>query len=97
MRTIFRLPAESAKIADCLAERGEFEPPRPLGFMGGIEPEFGALFAPKKSICARENLFALDSALLRLSPVRFVRQGRTPMLDHVEHQIKASGSNRAPV
>jgi hypothetical protein len=66
------------------------------GLLQGIQPEFGALFGQKKHR-GGENLFALDSALLRLSPVRFVRQGRTPMLDYVEHQIKASGSNRAPV
>jgi hypothetical protein len=42
--------------------------------MGGIQRQFGALFGPTKSICAGENLFASDSALLRLSQVRFVRQ-----------------------
>jgi hypothetical protein len=42
--------------------------------MGGIQPQFGALFGPTKSICAGENLFAWNSALLRLSPIRFVRQ-----------------------
>jgi hypothetical protein len=41
--------------------------------MGGIRPEFGALFGPNKSIRAGENLFAWDSALLRASPVPFVR------------------------
>jgi hypothetical protein len=44
--------------------------------MGEIRPELGALFGPKKSIRAGENLFAWNSALLRISPVRFVRQGR---------------------
>src|ERR1035437_4078452 len=39
---------------------------------GGTQPEFGALFGPNKSIHAGENLFALDSALLRSSPVPFV-------------------------
>jgi len=42
--------------------------------MGGIQPQFGALFGPTKSICGVENLFAWDSALLRLSPICFVRQ-----------------------
>ena len=65
------------------------------GFYREFSPNL-ARYSPKKHR-GGENLFALDSALLRLSPVRFVRQGRTPMLDHVEHQIKASGSNRAPV
>ncbi len=32
MRSIFDFPAENAKIKDCLAERGGFEPPRPFGF-----------------------------------------------------------------
>ena len=40
--------------------------------MGGIRPEFGALFDPIKSICAEENLFAWHSTQLRLSPARFV-------------------------
>jgi hypothetical protein len=41
--------------------------------MGGIQPEFGALIGPKKGIRAGENLFAKDSALLRISPAPFVR------------------------
>jgi len=39
--------------------------------MGGIRPEFGALFNPNKSIRAGEILFARVSALLRISPVPF--------------------------
>ena len=42
--------------------------------LGGIQPEFGALFSPNKSIRAGENLFAWGSALVRISPVPFVRQ-----------------------
>ena len=42
--------------------------------MGEIRPEFGGLFGPTKSVGAAENLFAWDSAQLRPSPVRFVRQ-----------------------
>ena len=30
--------------------------------MGGIQPQFGALFGPTKSLRAGENLFAWDSA-----------------------------------
>jgi hypothetical protein len=41
--------------------------------MGGIRPEFGALIGPKKGIRAGENLFAKDSAFLRISPAPFVR------------------------
>jgi hypothetical protein len=41
--------------------------------MGGIQLEFGALIGPKKGIRAGENLFAKDSALLRISPAPFVR------------------------
>ena len=37
--------------------------------MGEIRPELGALFGPKKSIRAGENLFAWDSAPFGLSPV----------------------------
>ena len=43
-------------------------------YLGGIRPEFGALFGPNKSIDAGEKLFARGSALLRISPVPFVRQ-----------------------
>jgi hypothetical protein len=42
--------------------------------MGGIQPSLAHYSAGQKSICAGENLFAWDSALLRLSPIRFVRQ-----------------------
>jgi hypothetical protein len=42
--------------------------------MGEIRPEFGGLFGPTKGVGAGENLFAWDSAQLRPSPVRFVRQ-----------------------
>jgi hypothetical protein len=54
--------------------------------MYGIRPQFGALFGPTKSIRAGENLFAWDSALLRLSPVRFVRQveGRCSATSNME-------------
>ena len=49
VRIIFDLPAENAKIQDCMAERGRFEPPRPLqDSKDGIQPEFGALFGPNK-------------------------------------------------
>ena len=41
-------------------------------YLGGIRPEFGALFGPNKGIGAEENLFAWGSALLRLSPIPFI-------------------------
>ena len=41
--------------------------------MGGIRPEIGALFGPKKGISAEGNMFAWNSALFRLSRVPFVR------------------------
>jgi SAM-dependent methyltransferase len=44
----------------------------------GIRPEFGALFGPSRIIRAGENLFARGSALLRISPVHFVRQADAP-------------------
>jgi hypothetical protein len=48
---------EMGSIRDCLAERGGFEPPVPLGlYLGGIRPEFGALLRPNNSIRAGENL-----------------------------------------
>jgi hypothetical protein len=60
--------------------------------MGGIQRQFGALFGPTKSICAGENLLAWDSALLRLSPIRFVRQveGECSAMWNLE---KTPGSN----
>ena len=56
--------------------------------MDGIRPQFGALFGPKKSIRAGENLFAWHSALLRLSPVRFVRQAVCSKSGDVEHETE---------
>jgi hypothetical protein len=41
--------------------------------MGRIRREFGALFGPKKSISAGENLFAWNSAPDGISQVPFVR------------------------
>ena len=38
------------------------------GSHGRIRPAFGVLFSPTKSIRAGEDLFAWNSALLRLSP-----------------------------
>src|SRR5437868_13074094 len=63
------------------------------GFYGRNSPEFGALFGPTKSIRAGENLFAWDSAMLRLCPVRFVRQveGRCSATSNI--RPKALGSN----
>ena len=55
-------------------ERGGFKPPVPRK---SIRAEFGPslahYLARQKCIRAQENLFACDSAPLRLSPVRFVR------------------------
>jgi hypothetical protein len=68
------LHAENAKIADCLAERGRFEPPRPFRILSAeFVPSLAHHSARKKSIRAEENLFARDSALLRISPVPLVR------------------------
>ena len=81
-------------MPDCVAERGGFEPAVPRGLLWAeIRPEFGALFGPTKATVPDRICSPLDSALLRLSPVRFVRQGGTPMLGDVEDQAKASGSN----
>src|SRR5260370_29108152 len=57
--------------------------------LGGIRPEFGALFSPNKSICAGENLFAWGSALLRISPVPFVRQvdARNPVRSNMRRTL----------
>ena len=54
-------------------ERGGLEPQRPFR----TEEEFNASLAHysarRKGVRAAENIFALDSALLRISPVPFVR------------------------
>ena len=77
-----------------MAERGGFEPPVPLRLtLGGIRPEFGALLRANKSIRAGENLFARGSALLRISPVPFVRQADARNLGDVEHEMKVWSSN----
>jgi hypothetical protein len=36
-------------------------------YLGGIQPDLGGLFRPNKSIIDGENMFALDSAVLRSS------------------------------
>src|SRR5208282_2702615 len=58
---------------DCLLERGGFEPPRPFRTR---EEEFNprvwrTYSARRKSVRAGENIFAVDLALLRISPVPF--------------------------
>ena len=62
-------------------------------YLGGIRPEFGALLRANKSIRAGENLFARGSALLRISPVPFVRQADARNLGDVEHEIKVWSSD----
>jgi hypothetical protein len=62
--------------------------------MGEIQLQLGALFGPTKRICAGENFFAWDSALLRLSPIRFVHEveGRCLAMSNVRKlraQIRA--------
>jgi len=61
--------------------------------MGGISPEFAALFGSKKSIRAGENVFARDSALLWISPVPFVRQDDARNLVKLAHQTMVWSSN----
>jgi len=58
-----------------------------------IQPEFGALIWPEKSILAGENLFASDSAVLLISPDPFVRYVDAPNLVTVGHQTKIWSSN----
>ena len=73
-RAIQQLERRISRDKDWVAERGGFELPSPFMLpMGGIRPEFGPLFGPNKSIRAEESLFALDSALFRISPMPFVR------------------------
>jgi len=70
----FRFIRRERESRGLLGGEGRIRTPETLqDLRGGIQPEFGALFGPNKSIRAGENLFALDSALLRSSPVPFVR------------------------
>jgi hypothetical protein len=64
--------------------------------LGGIRPEFGALFSPNKSIRAGENLFAWGLALLRISPVPFVRQADARNPVRSKHETNAWSSNLPP-
>jgi len=61
--------------------------------MDGIRPEFAPLLRAHKSIRAGENSFARDSALLRISPVPFVRRLMLGILGDVEHETKVWSSN----
>ena len=64
------------------------------GFYGQkFGPSLARYSARQKTTVLERICLPLDSALLRLSPVRFVRPGGTPMLGDVENQAKASGSN----
>jgi hypothetical protein len=65
-------------------------------YLGGIRPEFGALFGPNKSIRAGENLFAWGSALLRISLFPFVRQAdaRNPVTSNNENQVSRRFTRR---
>jgi hypothetical protein len=64
MRRFSTFSRRIKKPRDWLAEKGGFEPPSLFqDSMGGIRPEFGALFVPKKSTPAEEKVFAKDSAL----------------------------------
>ena len=77
-----------------MAERGGFEPPVPLGFIWAeFGPSSAHYSAANKSIGAGENLFARGSALLRISPVPFVRQADARNLGDVEHEMKVWSSN----
>ena len=69
--------------------------------MGEIQRQFGALFGPTKSICAGENLFAWDSALFRLSPIRLfgrlkANARRCGTLERLQVQIRAIVWSRSP-
>jgi hypothetical protein len=64
------------------------------GFYGQkFGPSLARYSARRKATVPDRICSPLDSALLRLSPVRFVRQDGTPTLGDVEDQAKASGSD----
>jgi hypothetical protein len=56
-----------------MAERRGSNPRYRETYMDGIQPDFGELFRPNKSIIDGENMFALNSAALR-SSVPLVRE-----------------------
>jgi hypothetical protein len=64
----FRFPRRERENRGLLGGEGRIRTLETLGnSRGGIQPEFGALFGFEKGILAGENLFALNSALLRIS------------------------------
>ena len=79
---------------DWSVERGGFELPRPFSIRwAGIRPSLARYSARQKASVLERICSPLDSALRRLSPVRFIRQGLTPMLGDVGDQTKASDLN----
>jgi len=70
---------------------GEIRTPETLwDSMCGIRPEFGTLFSSKKSIRAAENMFAGDSALIRISSVPFVHYAyaRNPVTSNSRQRLE---------
>jgi hypothetical protein len=64
----FVKPETSRFTTTACWREGDSNPRDSLGFDGEIWPELGALFGPKRSIRAGENVFAWNSAPFRLSP-----------------------------
>jgi hypothetical protein len=70
MRAIFAFSPESAKTADCVAERGGFEPSRTFIFAGVLQFEghFDSLVSPRLGQNLREILRRVRSPLLDDGP-----------------------------
>ena len=75
MRTIFEFFCRERENSGLYGGEGRIRTPETLqDWRGGIRPELGPLFGLIKSIRVGETLFALDSALLRISPGPFSRR-----------------------
>jgi hypothetical protein len=79
--------------ADWMVERGGFEPPVPLRLTWAeFGPSSGHYYAQIRA-SVLERICSPGSALLRISPVPFVRQADARNLGDVEHEMKVWSSN----
>ena len=82
------------RLGPYMAERGGFEPSVPLEVaLAEFGPSLAHYSARIKASMLGEDLFAWGSALLRISPVPFVRQADARNLGDVEHEMKVWSSN----
>ena len=90
-RAFSPIRAENPTEIGLAGGEGEIRTPETLwDSMCGIRPEFGTLFSSKKSIRAAENMFAGDSALIRISSVPFVHYAyaRNPVTSNSRQRLE---------